>query len=133
MYELIFSSTSLILFLLVRPINSSAHNLHPFPQTKFAMVLSLSPFEDGKSCELWNISQNGSVTHTKTGLATVAVDIFGNKAAVLADNKVSVFDIKKEKLLNEYRVGLDSKGITFSDEKNIYVLGTSEISALKIK
>ena len=111
----------------------NGYNLISKEITQSNMVLSLSPFEDGKSCELWNISQNGFVTQTKTGLATVAVDIFGNKAAVLADNKVSVFDIKKEKLLNEYRVGLDSKGITFSDEKNIYVLGTSEISALKIK
>ena len=97
------------------------------------IILSLSPFEDGKSCELWNISQNGFITSTKTDLAIVAVDVFGDNAAVLAGNTVSVFDIKKEKLLNEYNVELDSKGVTFLDEKTAYVLGTSEIRAIKLR
>ena len=97
------------------------------------IILSLSPFEDGKSCELWNISQNGFITSTKTDLAIVAVDVFGDNAAVLAGNTVSVFDIKKEKFLNEYNVELDSKGVTFLDEKTAYVLGTSEIRAIKLR
>ena len=97
------------------------------------IILSLSPFEDGKSCELWNISQNGFITSTKTDLAIVAVDVFGDNAAVLAGNTVSVFDIKKEKFLNEYNVELDSKGVAFLDEKTAYVLGTSEIRAIKLR
>ena len=96
------------------------------------VYLSLSPFTDGKSCEIWHISQNGLTTITKTGLSTVSMDYNGSIVAILSDNKITTFDTSTQTTLKEYDAGVDAKSIRFANTDTIYVVGTSEIREVKL-
>ena len=99
---------------------------------KDGIYLSLSPFTDGKSCEIWHISQAGLTTITKTGLSTVSMDNNRNTVAILSDNKITTFNTSTQKKIAEYDAGIDAKSIRFANENTIYVVGTSEIREVKL-
>lgn len=96
------------------------------------IYLSLSPFTDGKSCEIWHISQAGLTTITKTGLSTVSMDYNGDTVAILSDNKITTFNTATQTKIDEYNAGVDAKSIRFADENTIYVVGTSEIREVSL-
>ena len=91
------------------------------------MVLALSPFRDGKSCEIWNISQNGSVNTIKTGIDITAMDTYKENVAILGNNQISLFNTVQEKLIKVYDVGIDVRNILYVDDDTTYLLCTSEI------
>lgn len=99
---------------------------------KAGIYLSLSPFTDGKSCEIWHITQTGLTTVTKTGLSTVSMDYNEGIVAVLSDNKITTFNTATQKTIAEYDAGIDAKSICFADKNTIYVVGTSEIREVKL-
>lgn len=110
----------------------NGYNLTSKKITDDKIYLSLSPFEDGKSCEIWCISQNGITTTTKTGVAVTSMDINGNIAAVLCNNKIRTFNTATEEALYEYDAGIDAKSIMFVNSNTVYVVGTSEIRTVQI-
>lgn len=110
----------------------NGYNLTSKVITDDGIFLSLSPFTDGKSCELWRISQNGITTTTKTGLTTNSMAVNENIVAVLSNNKITTFNTEAEETLKEYDAGIDAKSILFLDSKTIYVVGTSEIRKVEI-
>lgn len=110
----------------------NGYNLTSRAIDKDGVYLSLSPFTDGKSCEIWYISQAGLTTITKTGLSTVSMDNNGNTVAILSDNKITTFNTSTQKKINEYNAGIDAKSIRFANENTIYVVGTSEIRKVKL-
>ena len=110
----------------------NGYNLTSRAIDKNGLYLSLSPFTDGKSCEIWHISQEGLTTITKTGLSTVSMDYNGSIVAILSDNKITTFDTSTQTALNEYDAGVDAKSICFANSNTIYVVGTSEIREVKI-
>ncbi len=105
----------------------NGYNLSSKKIVEDGVFLSLSPFEDGKSCEVWHITQKGITTTTKTGLSTDSMDVQGNCTAILSNNKITTFDTATQTTLKEYDAGIDAKNILFADEKTVYVVGTSEI------
>ena len=110
----------------------NGYNLASKVIDKDGIYLSLSPFTDGKSCEIWHITQAGLTTITKTGISTVSMDYNGKTVAVLSDNKITTFDTTTQTTLAEYDAGIDAKSICFADSSTIYVVGTSEIREVKI-
>lgn len=110
----------------------NGYNLTSRAIDKDGIYLSLSPFTDGKSCEIWHISQAGLTTITKTGLSTVSMDNNRNIVAILSDNKITTFNTATQKKVAEYSAGIDAKSIRFANENTIYVVGTSEIREVKL-
>ena len=110
----------------------NGYNLTSKTVDKDGVYLSLSPFTDGKSCEIWHITQSGLTTITKTGLSTVSMANMGNTVAILSDNKITTFDTTTQSTLSEYDAGVDAKSIRFANENTIYVVGTSEIREVKL-
>ncbi|MEE0929821.1 MAG: DUF5711 family protein [Acutalibacteraceae bacterium] len=110
----------------------NGYNLTSKKITDDKIYLSLSPFEDGKSCEIWSISQNGITTTTKTGVAITSMDINSNIVAVLCNNKIRTFNTLTEEALYEYDAGIDAKSILFVNRNTVYVVGTSEIRTVQI-
>ena len=96
------------------------------------VFLSLSPFTDGKSCEVWYISQDALTTVTKTGLSTESMDYYGKIVAILSDNKITTFNTSTQTTITEKDAGIDAKSIRFADENTIYVVGISEIREVKL-
>lgn len=105
----------------------NGYNLSSKKIVEDGVFLSLSPFEDGKSCEVWHITQKGITTTTKTGLSTDSMDVQGNCTAILSNNKITTFDTATQTTLKEYDAGIDAKNILFADANTVYVVGTSEI------
>ncbi len=110
----------------------NGYNLINNKITDEGIVLALSPFADGKSCEIWNITQNGTVHTIKSGKNVIGMDCCQDYVALLGNNKISVFDVGKEQLIQEYDAGIDAKNILYFDEHTIYILGASEIRQLKL-
>ncbi len=110
----------------------NGYNLTSRAMDKDGVYLSLSPFTDGKSCEIWHITQDGLTTITKTGLSTVSMDYQENIVAILSDNKITTFDTTTQTTLKEYDAGVDAKSIRFANPNTIYVVGTSEIREVKL-
>ncbi|MEE1281670.1 MAG: DUF5711 family protein [Acutalibacteraceae bacterium] len=110
----------------------NGYNLTSRAIDKDGIYLSLSPFIDGKSCEIWHISQAGLTTITKTGLSAISMDNNGNTVAILSDNKITTFNTATQKKIDEYNAGIDAKSIRFANENTIYVVGTSEIREVKL-
>jgi hypothetical protein len=110
----------------------NGYNLTSRAIDKDGIYLSLSPFTDGKSCEIWHISQAGLTTITKTGLSVISMDNNGNTVAILSDNKITTFNTATQKKIAEYNAGIDAKSIRFANENTIYVVGTSEIREVKL-
>ncbi len=99
---------------------------------KDGLFLSLSPFTDGKSCEIWYISQDALTTVTKTGLSTESMDYNGKIVAILSDNKITTFDTSTQTTITQKDAGIDAKSIRFADANTIYVVGISEIREVKL-
>lgn len=101
--------------------------------TDDSIVLSMSPFSDGRSCELWRITQNGFSSVTQTPLAISSMTVKGNVAAVLSNNKISTYNLSTQTGLFEYDAGIDAQSLLLTDDNIAFVIGISEIRKLKIK
>ena len=105
----------------------NGYNLVGIKVQNNGVFLSLSPFTDGKSCEIWHITQNGISTVTKTDLATTSMDILGKNVAILSNNTITIFDTATQTALKSYDAGIDAKCIKYADPNTIYIVGTTEI------
>lgn len=101
--------------------------------TDDSIVLSMSPFTDGRSCELWRITQSGFSNVTQTPLAISSMTVKGNVAAVLSNNKISTYNLSTQTGLFEYDAGIDAQSLLLTDDNIAYVIGISEIRKIKIK
>ncbi|MEE0266306.1 MAG: DUF5711 family protein [Acutalibacteraceae bacterium] len=110
----------------------NGYNLVSKAVDKDGVFLSLSPFTDGKSCEIWYISQDALTTITKTGLSTESMDFNGKNVAILSDNKITTFNTATQTTIAENDAGIDAKSICFADDNTIYVVGISEIREVKL-
>ncbi len=108
----------------------NGYNLVNNKIVKDKMVLILSPFRDGKSCEIWTVYQNGTVETIKSGKDVTGMDTYDDYVALLGNNKVTVFNTAKKEQLQEYDVEIDTKNILYFDEHTLYLLGASEIRQL---
>lgn len=110
----------------------NGYNLRSRKITDNGIFLSLSPFEDGKSCEIWSISERGITTITKTDMSVDSMDICGDNAAVLSNNKITLFDTSTQTTLKDYDAGLDAQSIVYANNNTVYVIGITEIRKVEL-
>lgn len=110
----------------------NGYNLRSRKITDNGIFLSLSPFEDGKSCEIWSISERGITTITKTDMPVDSMDICGDNAAVLSNNKITLFDTSTQTTLKDYDAGLDAQSIVYANNNTVYVIGITEIRKVEL-
>ncbi len=111
----------------------NGYNLASINVVNDGVYLSLSPFTDGKSCEIWHISQNGITSVTKTDLTTTSMDVMGKTVALLSNNTIILFDTATQSALGSYDAGIDAKSIRYANSNTIYVVGTTEIRKVAIQ
>lgn len=111
----------------------NGYNLASINVVDDGVFISLSPFTDGKSCEIWHITQNGFTTVTKTELSTTSMDVMGKTVALLSNNTITLFDTSTQTSLKSYDAGIDAKSIRYTNSNTIYVVGTTEIRAVSLK
>lgn len=97
------------------------------------VYLSLARSDDGRDCTVLGVAPSGEESaNFASGLRITSVDVFEDRIACLADNKLCLFNEYGDSL-GDWDVDTDARSILLAGKKLSYILGVSEIRRLDLK
>ncbi len=99
---------------------------------KYGLLLSLSTNPDGRECDIVAINNIGKIeTEINTKNKVESLDYKNEKIAALLPSELVIYDTSGKQLASN-ETSTDARKACFSDNNTLYILGTSNISKIRV-